>query len=198
MMIQYNGINHLAFATANMDMTIRFWRDLLGMRLIAGIGDSRYRHYFFELSETDMVAFFEWPDVEKIREKDHGVPVKGPFAFDHVSFGVETSDDLWELKDKIEAAGFWVSEVMDHGFIYSIYTFDPNNIPIEFSVAASDVNLRKFPRMRDANPSKAATEGPDPVSGCWPKVVNFTKVNEREIFPGEGLTLSELADEIKK
>ena len=197
-MVKFNGINHLAFATADMDTTIRFWRDLLGMRLVAGIGDSKYRHYFFELSKNDMVAFFEWPYVGKIDEKDHGVPVKEKFVFDHVSFGVETSDDLWELKDKIEAAGFWVSEVIDHGFIHSVYAFDPNNIPIEFSVSIGDVDLRKFPRMRDNKPSQVTLEGSDPASGVWPEVASPTPVSEREIFPGEGLVLAQLADEIKK
>jgi hypothetical protein len=36
--MKFRGINHVALATGNMDRTIRFWRDLLGMRLIAGIG----------------------------------------------------------------------------------------------------------------------------------------------------------------
>ena len=36
--MRYTGINHLAMATADMDATIRFWRDLLGMRLVAGLG----------------------------------------------------------------------------------------------------------------------------------------------------------------
>jgi hypothetical protein len=31
-MIKYNGINHLAMTTGDMDKTIRFWRDLLGRR----------------------------------------------------------------------------------------------------------------------------------------------------------------------
>jgi len=197
-MFKFNGVNHLAFATGNMDMTIRYWRDLLGMRLVAGLGDGKFRHYFFELSETDMVAFFEWPAAQKIDIKDHGVPVKGPVAFDHVSFGVETSDDLWMLKDKIEAAGFWVSEVMDHGFIHSIYTFDPNNIPIEFSVTVRNTDLRRHPRMKDETPSKIALEGADPVPGCWPAVTRPTTVSEREVFPGQGLQLAELADKINK
>jgi catechol 2,3-dioxygenase-like lactoylglutathione lyase family enzyme len=194
-MIKYNGINHLAFATADMDMTIRFWRDLLEMRLVAGIGDQKFKHYFFELSDTDMVAFFEWPAVEKVDEKDHGVPVKGAFAFDHVSFGVETADDLWNLRDRIVAAGFWVSEVIDHGFIHSVYTFDPNNIPIEFSVAVDNIDLRKHPQMKDKTPSSVTLEGSDPVPGHWPKVTHPTPVSERTIYPGEGLVLSEFADE---
>lgn len=194
-MIKYNGINHLAFATADMDMTIRFWRDLLEMRLVAGIGDQKFKHYFFELSNTDMVAFFEWPAVQKVVEKDHGVPVKGAFSFDHVSFGVETADDLWKLRDRIAAAGFWVSEVIDHGFIHSVYTFDPNNIPIEFSAAVKNIDLRKHPQMKDKNPSSVTLEGSDPVSGHWPKVTRPTPISERTIYPGEGLVLSEFADE---
>jgi catechol 2,3-dioxygenase-like lactoylglutathione lyase family enzyme len=164
------------------------------MRLVAGIGDGKFRHYFFELSKTDMVAFFEWPEAEKVDIKDHGVPVKGPVAFDHVSFGVESENDLWLLKDKIEAAGFWVSEIIDHGFIHSIYTFDPNNIPIEFSAAARDIDLRKTPQMKDKAPSPAAMEGADPVPGHWPAVSQPTKVSEREVFPWEGRVLAKVAD----
>ena len=140
-MIKFTGINHMAMVTADMDATIHFWRDLLGMRLVAGLGRPGYRHYFFEVTEHDMIAFFEWPDVEKLPEKDHGAPVTGPFGFDHVSFEVAADDDLWELKARLEAADIWVSEVVDHGFIHSIYAFDPNRIPIEFSAPVPGVDM---------------------------------------------------------
>ena len=78
--VSYTGINHLAMATADMDMTIAFWRDLLGMRLVTGLGHPGSRHYFFEISQHDMIAFFEWPDVKKIPEKDHGAPAKTPLV----------------------------------------------------------------------------------------------------------------------
>jgi catechol 2,3-dioxygenase-like lactoylglutathione lyase family enzyme len=194
-MITFTGINHLAFATSDMESTIRFWRDLLGMRLIGGIGQAKRRQYFFELSDKDMIAFFEWPDVEKIPVKDHGVPVTGPFGFDHVSFGVETDDALWYLKDKLEAGGFWVSELIDHGFIHSIYTFDPNHIPIEFSSAVAGVDLRKHPKMMDKNPSIAALEGSEPQPGHWPEVKRRTSESEKFIFPGEGIALLNLGKE---
>lgn len=35
-MIRYGEVNHLAMATDNRDNTIRLWRDLLGMRIVAG------------------------------------------------------------------------------------------------------------------------------------------------------------------
>ncbi len=189
--MRYTGINHLAMATRDMDTTIRFWRDLLGMRLVAGLGRPGYRHYFFEISEHDMIAFFEWPDVHKIPEKDHGVPVKGPFVFDHVSFGVECEEDLWNLKDRLEASAIWVSELINHGFIYSIYTFDPNNIPIEFSAPVPDVDIRKNPKMKDKMPTALAQEGPEPRPRAWPEQIRPTPPDERVAYPGDGMILVE-------
>lgn len=188
-MATYTGINHLAMATADLTATIRFWRDLLGMRLIIGLGRAGYRHYFFEISPHDMIAFFEWPEVAPIPEKDHGVPVKGPYAFDHVSIEVAGDDDLWALKDRLAAAEIWVSEVIDHGFIHSIYTFDPNNIPIEFSAPVTGVDLRRYPRIADRHPLPAALEGPDPRQNVWPMVSHPTPHPERFIYPGEGTVL---------
>lgn len=172
--------------TRDMGGTIRFWRDLLGMRLIAGLGRKGYRHYFFEISENDMIAFFEWPDAEPVQEKDHGVPVKGPVAFDHVSIAVSSDDDLWELRDRLEAARFWVSEVIDHGFIHSIYSFDPNNIPIEFSAPAAGVDLRRHPQMRDKNPLPEALEGSEARPETWPVPAHPTLPDQRAVYPGEG------------
>jgi len=185
-MAKFTGVNHLAMVTNDMQTTIRFWRDLLGMRLIAGLGRKGYRHYFFEISKTDMIAFFEWPHAEPIAEKDHGVPVKGPVAFDHVSIAVESDDDLWELKDRLEAARFWVSEVIDHGFIHSIYSFDPNNIPIEFSAPVTELDLRSIPQMRDRDPLDAALEGAQPRFELWPGPAEPTPPDARSIYPGEG------------
>ncbi|MDH5376262.1 MAG: VOC family protein [Candidatus Bathyarchaeota archaeon] len=188
-MVRFNGVNHLAMATGDMDKTIRFWRDLLGMRLVAGLGRTGYRHYFFELSDTDLVAFFEWADVKPVPKKDHGRPVRGPFIFDHVSFGVETEDELWELKDRLEAAGFEVSDVIDHGFIHSIYSFDPNGIPIEFSVNVAGRDVRKSPTIVDADPSNITLEGPEQLLDKWPKVKRPTPSSSRVVYPGAGSEL---------
>jgi catechol 2,3-dioxygenase-like lactoylglutathione lyase family enzyme len=184
-MIHYSGINHLSMVTGDMTATIRFWRDLLGMRLVAGLGRPGYRHYFFEISAHDMISFFEWPGVLPIPEKDHGVPVKGPAAFDHIAIGVRSDDDLWEVKARLEAAGFWVSEAIEHGFIHSIYSFDPNQIPIEFSAPVASVNLSSHPKMYDQHPLPIALEGADPVSGCWPAPSEIP-ADQKIIYPGEG------------
>jgi catechol 2,3-dioxygenase-like lactoylglutathione lyase family enzyme len=172
-----------------MNRTIRYWRDLLGMRLVAGFGRPGYRHYFFELSETDMIAFFEWPEVENPPLKDPGVPVKGPYAFDHVSLAVSGDDDLFELKDRISAAGFWTSEVVDHGFIHSLYTFDPNDIPLEFSAPVATIDIRRHPVMKDRSPAAAALEGAAPQPVHRPKSRPSISSEDARIYPADGAEL---------
>jgi catechol 2,3-dioxygenase-like lactoylglutathione lyase family enzyme len=159
------------------------------MRLVAGLGQPGYRHYFFQISDKDLIAFFEWPGVKPVKRKDHGAPVAGPYIFDHVSFGVETEEDLWSLKDKLAAADQWVSDVIDHGFIRSIYAFDPNGIPIEFSHNVSAIDVRKNPQMRDTTPTRLAKEGAEPLFEKWPKVAKPTPKAERVVYPGAGSEL---------
>jgi len=185
-MTGFKGINHLALVTGDMDRTIRFWRDLLGMRLVLGIGEPGYRHYFFEVSKTDLIAFFEWPGVEPLEERDHGAPTRGPVGFDHVSLGVETPEELWRLKDRLNAAGFWTSEIVDHGFIHSLYSFDPNNIPIEFSYDVPGKDIRRNPAQADRHPSAVASEGAEPNPGAWPEATDPTPPERRKVYPGFG------------
>jgi catechol 2,3-dioxygenase-like lactoylglutathione lyase family enzyme len=187
--MKFNGVNHLAMATGDMDKTIEFWRDLLGMRLVGGLGEPGFRHYFFEITDTDLIAFFEWPDVEPVEHKKHGRPVTGPFVFDHVSFGLDSSEDLWELKDKLEAAGFECSDMIDHGFIHSIYSFDPNGIPIEFSWNVEGKNIHSNPIMGDKEPTALAKQGSEPQPGRWPQAERPTSPSQKKIYKGAGSEL---------
>jgi hypothetical protein len=106
-----------------------------------------------------------------------------------VSFEVRDQEDLWQLKQRLEDADQWVSEVIDHGFIYSIYTFDPNHIPIEFSWPVAGVDLRENPCMADTAPSILATEGSEPQPGRWPVRVRDSSGEKRAVYPGEGTVL---------
>ena len=157
-MTQYKGIHHLAMITNDMNKTIRFWRDLLGMGLIITSGDGRNRHYFFEISPNNTIAFFEWPEANNPEMKEQGTPTDEPMCFDHVAIGVENDRVLNDIKKKLSDAGYWVSAIIDHGYIHSIYSYDPNNIPIEFCAEVEGIDIRKNPLMKDINPCKEAKE----------------------------------------
>ncbi len=193
-MAKFTGFHHVAMATGDLDRTIRFWRDLVGLKLAAGLGRPGGRQYFFEIAPDSFLGFFEWPQVRPVEEKDHGYPFKGPLVFDHLAIGVASEEDLWELRDRLEAAGFWVSEPIDHAFIHSIYSFDPNGIAIEFSHKSADLDLHEHPRLVDRQPTPVSREGLGPQPGHWPAVKDPTSPVDRKVYPGEGLALLEAAD----
>jgi catechol 2,3-dioxygenase-like lactoylglutathione lyase family enzyme len=177
------GIHHLALVTGSLARTIRFWRDLVGLELRAGLGAPGYRQYFFAAGGRTLLSFFEWPGAAPVPEKDHGAPVGGPIVFDHVALEVASEGDLFELRDRLAAAGFWVSDAMDQGFVRSIYAFDPNGVPVEFAFPVPGADFREVPLFADRDPCDEATEGVGPQPGVWPAPV---APGERVIYPGAG------------
>lgn len=156
--VTYRGVNHLALVTTDMEKTVRFYRDVLGMKLVGTTGgaqDYPYRHYFLSLGPGSTIAFFEWPDVELPPRKDSGIPATGR-QFDHVAIGVDSEDDLAAAQDRLRAADVDVSEVVDHGLCRSIYFEDPNGISIELAVWSQD--LETEPLFADSSPIPAAVE----------------------------------------
>ena len=181
-------LNHLAFITPDMEGTIRFYRDLLGMKLVAGVGHDGYRHYFFKFGD-DHVAFFEYEGASVMEEKFHGSPTTKPLGFDHVSFSVDTVEELFAYKDKLEAAGLDVTGAIDHGTIWSIYFFDNNNIPLEISW--DGVEMLKAPIMAEDEPMDIVAEGADPQPGHWPEVTERTPPERFVAKPGNGYDMLE-------
>ncbi len=180
----FSGLNHLAFITPDMEKTIRFYRDLLEMPLVGGIGHDGYRHYFFQVG-NGAVAFFEYDGAKDMAyDKFHGAKTELPIGYDHASFTVPSRQDLFALRDRLEAAGFEVTGAVDHGTIWSIYFFDPNNIPLEASWNCVDV--AKVPVIEDDDPLAIAAEGAEPQPGHWPAVTNPTPPEAMLAHAGNG------------
>ncbi len=182
--MKLSGINHLAFITDDMVVTIRFYRDLLGLKLSAGIGHDGYRHYFFQFPDgVTHVAFFEYEGATVMKRKFPGDRSSEPLGFDHVSFTVETKQELFALKDRLEAAGIEVEGAVDHGIFWSVYFYDPhNNIPLEATWQFMDI--LKYPAITDDEPLEIAAEGADTQSGHWPEVTRVT--SETEMLASSG------------
>ena len=58
--VPWQGLNHLALITNDMDATVRFWHGVMGAPLVATIGTDTFRHYFFSFGPSHAVAFFEY------------------------------------------------------------------------------------------------------------------------------------------
>ena len=182
------AINHLAFITPDLPNTIRFYRDLLGMQLFAGVGHDGYRHYFFRFGDNQ-VAFFEYAGASTMEKKFPGVRTDKPLGFDHVSFTVDTVEDLFAFKDRLEAAGVQVHGAVDHGFIWSIYFYDPNGIPLELSWELMEVT--QPPAVAEQEPMPIVAEGSEPQPGHWPAVTRRTPASEFRAKSGNGYLMRE-------
>ena len=183
-------VNHLAFITNDIVKTVRFYRDLLGMQLTAGIGHDGYRHYFFRMGDqASHVAFFEYEGAQPMNPKFPGNRTTEPIGFDHVSFTVDSREDLFALKDTLEAAGLDVHGAVDHGLFWSIYFFDPNGIPLEATWEMMEIT--QFPAIEDDDPLDIAAEGAEPQQGHWPEVTTPTPHSQMVAKSGNGLTMRE-------
>jgi catechol 2,3-dioxygenase-like lactoylglutathione lyase family enzyme len=140
---RWRGINHLALITDDMDATVRFYHGVLGARLVAHLGTEEFRHYFFELGPENTVAFFEYRTLQLAPfAKPAGVPDPRAVQFDHVSFNLPDEQALLTLRARLKEAGSEVTDVVDHGFIRSIYFTDPSGIALEASWWVTDATGR--------------------------------------------------------
>jgi catechol 2,3-dioxygenase-like lactoylglutathione lyase family enzyme len=178
------GINHLAFITDDMVTTVRFYRDLLGLKLSAGVGHNGYRHYFFQLDDGEThVAFFEYDGATVMNRKFPGNRTSEPLGFDHVSFTVNSKHELFALKDRLESAGIEVEGAVDHGMFWSMYFYDPhNNIPLE--ATWQFMELVQMPAITDEEPLPVAAEGADAQPGHWPEVDRVTAESDMVAMEG--------------
>lgn len=160
----WQGVNHLALITNDMDATVRFWHGVMGAPLIATIGTATFRHYFFSFGPTTTIAFFEYLGQQShMISKPAGVFDERAGQFDHLSVDLPDEQALVTLRERLTSFGTEVTDVVDHGLMRSIYFTDPNGIALEASWWADNpttadpdyVDDRYF---RDANPVPAVLE----------------------------------------
>ena len=141
--VQWRGVNHLALVTTDMDATVRFYHGVLDARLVSTIATPAFKHYFFEIAPGGTVAFFEYigQPVETYA-KPAGVPFPQASQFDHLALHLQDEDALLRLRDRLKTHGCEVTDVVDHGFLRSIYFSDNNGIALEASHWVLDPTAR--------------------------------------------------------
>ena len=136
------GIHHLALNTEDMRMTVDFYTRVVGMPLVhamkvpAGLGTGpgnrgnppyeQIRHYFFDMGNDSLLAFFEIPRGAEPRAKRDGIG-----GMQHVAFAV-TPQSFAALQERLRDAGVAYDGPIDilPGLV-SIYFIDPNGIRLE-------------------------------------------------------------------
>lgn len=131
------NIHHAAYACRDAEQTTWFYRDILGLELAAafssetapGTGeDTPFMHLFFKMGDGNFVAFFDAPE---ITEKNW-LQRKHSFVM-HLAFEVDDEEAMLAWQAQINARGKSCLGPVDHGFVKSVYMYDPNGIQVEIT-----------------------------------------------------------------
>lgn len=136
------GIHHSAFRCRDAEETRAFYEDVLGLPVAAalafdeepGSGKAHpYVHIFFRLPDGNFIAFFDAPDSAR---PEHFRPAQG---FDrHIAFEAGSVEALADWKARLDAKGVPVFGPIDHGFVRSLYMWDPNGLQVEITARVAD------------------------------------------------------------
>jgi glyoxylase I family protein len=122
------GVDHLALICSDLDSTIRFYTEVLGMRLteiIQNRDDPSSTHIFFDMGGGNQLAFFDFPE--------HGPAptVRGVGSMHHVALKAtaEQFHSALAAMDELHVA-YSLHGSREKG---SIYVRDPDNILVELT-----------------------------------------------------------------
>ena len=127
---QLAGVDHITLIGSNIEDTVGFYRDVLGMPLVLrqpNLDQPEVTHLFFDTGDGRMLSFF----VEEGRQSHQGPQRPGIGAVHHIAFRYEP-ERLAEISEALEAHDHRYSEV-DRGIFRSLYTYDHNGLTIEIA-----------------------------------------------------------------
>lgn len=140
------GTDHLALVTDDLPTTMDFYTRVLGMQLVhvrrvtyeQGRGQPPYdniRHYFFNMGNDELLAFFECPKGLPRQDRDL------PGGMQHVAFHVH-QENFDNVVDHIRSCGVEViGPVALGGRFWSAYLYDPNGIRLELATCRAVAEL---------------------------------------------------------
>ena len=126
--VKTGGVNHLALISSDLDATIRFYTEILGMKLIRIIqnrDEPTSTHIFLDMGGGNLLAFFDFP------EKDTNKTIRGVGSMHHVALKA-TRENFQKTLATLEKKGVQQSL---HGSreAGSVYLRDPDDILLEIT-----------------------------------------------------------------
>jgi catechol 2,3-dioxygenase-like lactoylglutathione lyase family enzyme len=164
--IQYGGLHHLALVCRDMERTVDFYTNVLGMKLKKGFDLDRGigQHFFFDMGGGNELAFFWFRDAPAaapgVASAGHlvgrreGSIVSAHGSMNHVAFSV-AADRIDAYRELLVSRGVDCTPVVNHDdvvtgkdartsstvtdktWLRSFYFFDPDGIMLEFCATLS-------------------------------------------------------------
>jgi catechol 2,3-dioxygenase-like lactoylglutathione lyase family enzyme len=126
--IQTFGVDHLALICSDLEATIRFYTDVLGMRLtriVQNRDEPTSTHIFFDMGGGNQLAFFDFP------QKGPAPTVRGVGSMHHIALKARPHE-YRTLIETLDARSITYSL---HGSRErgSVYLRDPDGIQVEIT-----------------------------------------------------------------
>lgn len=169
--IVYNGVHHMALVARDMEVTVDFYTNILGMKLIKGFDIPGGQHFFFDMGGNNLLAFFWFKDAPDaapgIASARHllgtGSISSAHGSMNHVAFHAPL-ENMEAIREELIAKGVEVSEIVNHAdietqpgvlrttddvasetWLRSMYFMDPDGVMLEFcanvKAGTGDVSL---------------------------------------------------------
>lgn len=125
---QADGLNHLAFIAKDLEATIDFYTQVVGLKLLRVRpldGDPDSTMVFFDMGRGEFLAFLKLHDVAKSA-------VQGVGGVHHFALTIDR-EQYRNFKSRAEARGIKCNTI-SHEILDSISALDPNGVEVELSV----------------------------------------------------------------
>lgn len=158
--IKLNGLHHLALVCKDMERTVEFYTQVLGLTLKKGFDLPGYgQHFFFDMGNGSELAFFWFNDAEpaqpgvaavkNIVGSRQGNISSAHGSMNHVAFSV-AAEDIAAYREQLIAKGVDCTPIVPHDdvvtgaeaadypeaqqkpWLQSFYFLDPDGIMLEF------------------------------------------------------------------
>lgn len=129
--MQIRGIHHVTSICADMERTIGFYRDVLGLGIVHdghNPDDPEVRHVWFgalDGSAGMLLSFMEYPNLPRA--------VEGVGRPHHFALVVDSAEELDAWRDYLTSRGCETTDVYDRGNLRSLYVHDPDRNMVEIA-----------------------------------------------------------------
>ena len=130
-------LHHVAYRCRNAHQTVAFYTQVLGLKFAHAVRNDKvpstrefypHLHIFFEMDDGSYVAFFELPTEDAM-----GFDPNTPGWVQHLALEVDDQAALETWMERLRTHGVEFIGLTDHGFVRSIYFFDPSGHRLELT-----------------------------------------------------------------
>jgi glyoxylase I family protein len=132
--MQLRGLHHVTAIASDIERTIAFYRDLLGLAVVhdgPSDDDPQARHVWFgalDGSPGALLSFMQYPELP--------AGVVGVGSTHHFALTVETADEQEAWRDYLRERGIECTDVLDRSGLRSIYLRDPDGHIVEITTTS--------------------------------------------------------------